>query len=246
MSAISPTLFDWSRQGAELSNDCETFKLFGEFGDITSFNLYRRWAKAKNSKGCGTVVYADKVSAAAALAALDGKQAWPESETPMVVEWAQAGKIRPAPADDAAAVAGCPSTAAAAALCPACWSLSPVSWLELQQVDEQSALIAATAAAAAAGDPMGLSGSSFAGCAGSSTHAGGPALAAPAAAPLQEVNLDLNPQAARKLVGSLTFVKDRTGAEVIVNCSATGLQLRLRGSCSQIESACGILRLLLL
>jgi heme A synthase len=82
----------------------ELLQLFAKFGHITSFNLYRRWAKAKNSKGCGTVVYADKASAAAALAALDGKQQWPESETPMVVEWAQASKIRnQAPAMEAPA-----------------------------------------------------------------------------------------------------------------------------------------------
>jgi hypothetical protein len=82
----------------------ELLQLFGKFGHITSFNLYRRWAKAKNSKGCGTVVYADKVSADAALAALDRTHQWPESETPMVVERAQASKMRnQAPAVDALA-----------------------------------------------------------------------------------------------------------------------------------------------
>jgi RNA recognition motif-containing protein len=82
----------------------ELLQLFGRFGHITGFNLYRRWAKAKNSKGCGTVVYTDKASAAAAVAALNGKQSWPESESPMVVEWAQPSKLRLAGrSDDAAA-----------------------------------------------------------------------------------------------------------------------------------------------
>lgn len=103
----------------------ELLQLFGKFGHITEFNLYRRWAKAKNSKGCGTVVYADKASAAAAVAALDGKQSWPESESPMVVEWAQPSKLRLAARTDNTP-AGRPCTAPqlckglVCSCCPAC------------------------------------------------------------------------------------------------------------------------------
>uniref|UniRef100_A0A383W3U9 RRM domain-containing protein n=1 Tax=Tetradesmus obliquus TaxID=3088 RepID=A0A383W3U9_TETOB len=97
----------------------ELLQLFGKFGHITEFNLYRRWAKAKNSKGCGTVVYADKASAAAAMAALDGKQSWPESESPMVVEWAQPSKLRLAARTDNTPAGAQPSSDAPTTKTPA-------------------------------------------------------------------------------------------------------------------------------
>ncbi|WIA29573.1 hypothetical protein OEZ86_012066 [Tetradesmus obliquus] len=427
----------------------ELLQLFGKFGHITEFNLYRRWAKAKNSKGCGTVVYADKASAAAAVAALDGKQSWPESESPMVVEWAQPSKLQLAartdntpagaqPSSDApttktpaapggqstaagqssasssnsssvhtakqqlprllpllqpamhssgsssgaalsasqrlmheamrvqaasldchsstataccrlseheaqctmpshvvpmlaslmldlppaisgsvpcmqhasapnnfmrhqctwgdrdsdaslpqedrsanlfysaehayenvacngslAAAANAAAAAAAAAAAghssgllahssasgtlPSLLEVIPaMSWLQLQQNDQQHAV---NAAAAMAGNPSGsMSGSfvSYAGSGSSSGAAGHVSAAQAACASLQEVSLDLNPQAAQVLLGSLDFVKIRSGADVSVGSTGKGLQLRLRGSAAQIESACGTLRLLLL
>ena len=52
-------------------------------------NLYRRWATAKTSKGCGIVEFGDQASAAAAMAALSGSHTFdghPGYEGPMVVE----------------------------------------------------------------------------------------------------------------------------------------------------------------
>jgi hypothetical protein len=71
-------------------------------------------------------------------------------------------------------------------------------------------------------------------------------MARQAVAALQEVELELNPQVASVLVGSLGFVKRRSGADVSVVCGATGLQLKLCGATHQIEGACAILRMLLL
>jgi hypothetical protein len=120
-----------------------------------------------------------------------------------------------------------------------------MSWLQLQQIDQQNAVNAAAAAAAAvAADPTGSMSSTFVGADSGSCNAGRHITAAQAAASMQEVNLDLNPHAARVLVGSLDFVTCRSGADVSVNSTTKGLQLRLRGSPAQIESACATLLLL--
>lgn len=71
----------------------ELLQLFSAFGEVEKLNLYRRWAKARNSKGCGTVVFASKASAAAAKSALDGKHTFPDAESNMVVEWAEPSKL---------------------------------------------------------------------------------------------------------------------------------------------------------
>lgn len=38
--------------------------LFAKFGTVKHLNLYRRWATAKTSKGCGIVEYGSQVGAA--------------------------------------------------------------------------------------------------------------------------------------------------------------------------------------
>ncbi|WIA13337.1 hypothetical protein OEZ85_006919 [Tetradesmus obliquus] len=65
----------------------ELQSLFESYGTVTSLNLFKRWATARTSKGCGVVTFSRHESAAAALAALHGKHMWPESEAPMVIEW---------------------------------------------------------------------------------------------------------------------------------------------------------------
>jgi hypothetical protein len=119
-----------------------------------------------------------------------------------------------------------------------------MNWLQLQQLDQQNV---ATAAAAAACDPTGSHTSKFAGFGGSSnSNAGRPFKAAPPAAPIQEIILDLNAHATRALVGNLQFVTETSGADATVGSSPKGLHLRLRGSPAQIENACACLRLMLL
>jgi RNA recognition motif-containing protein len=64
--------------------------LFERYGRVVHINVFRRWATAKTSKGCGTVQLASPQEAGAALAALNGLHAWSEftnGEGPMVVEW---------------------------------------------------------------------------------------------------------------------------------------------------------------
>jgi hypothetical protein len=132
-----------------------------------------------------------------------------------------------------------------------------MSWLQLQQLERQDAFNAAAAAAAGgvgsssgavvAGEPTGMSSGSLVGSnSRSNTGMAARGMAGQAAAALQEVELELNPQAASVLVGSLDFVKRRSGADVSVVCGAMGLQLKLCGATHQIEGACAILRMLLL
>jgi type II secretory pathway pseudopilin PulG len=130
-----------------------------------------------------------------------------------------------------------------------------MSWLQLQQLEQPDAAFNAAAAAAGsaavAAESAGMSSGPLASSNVCSSTAGthgmaAQAAAAAAAAGLQEVELELNPQAASVLVGSLEFVKRHSGADVSVVCGSTGLQLKLCGSTHQIEGACAILRMLLL
>jgi len=76
--------------------------LFSRFGTVQHLNLFRRWATAKTSKGCGTVQYSKAEEASAAMLALHGVQTFEEfsgSEAgPMVVEWMDASRLTAPPA----------------------------------------------------------------------------------------------------------------------------------------------------
>uniref|UniRef100_A0A383VEA1 RRM domain-containing protein n=1 Tax=Tetradesmus obliquus TaxID=3088 RepID=A0A383VEA1_TETOB len=69
--------------------------LFGSFGKLAEVNLFRAWAGAKHSKGCGLITYVDRQCAAAAIAQLHGKYVFPGSDCPIVVEWMDLKKQRP-------------------------------------------------------------------------------------------------------------------------------------------------------
>jgi hypothetical protein len=63
--------------------------LFKQYGPVKRLNLYRRWATAKTSKGCGIVEFEDVESAAAAVEALSGKytfEGFQGGETAIVLE----------------------------------------------------------------------------------------------------------------------------------------------------------------
>ena len=86
----------------------EVAALFSRFGAVESVNLFRAWATARTSKGCGLVVMATQAAAAAAHAALSGKHVWRGAETTMAVEWCNARRL-------GAKAAGAAATKAAAA-----------------------------------------------------------------------------------------------------------------------------------
>lgn len=72
--------------------------LFRQYGEVKNLNLYRRWATAKTSKGCGIVVYSSCSEAKAALEALNGMkpfEGYPGCDMPMVVEYVDASRITP-------------------------------------------------------------------------------------------------------------------------------------------------------
>lgn len=87
------TLFFAKVSPTALASEIEL--LFGSFGKLAEVNLFRAWAGAKHSKGCGLVTYADRTAAAAAIAQLHGKYTFPGSDCPMVVEWMDLKKQRP-------------------------------------------------------------------------------------------------------------------------------------------------------
>jgi RNA recognition motif-containing protein len=76
----------------------ELHGVFSKYGTVTNLNLYRRWATAKTSKGCGLVEYTTQEEAQAAMDALNGNyrfDSYPGSEAPMVVEWMDASRLTP-------------------------------------------------------------------------------------------------------------------------------------------------------
>lgn len=60
-------------------------EVFTQFGTVIQVNIFRRWAAAKSSKGCGIITFQEKQAAEAALV-LDGQHKFADSEVPMVVE----------------------------------------------------------------------------------------------------------------------------------------------------------------
>eukprot|EP00775_Hariotina_reticulata_P003529 gene3529-3798_t len=61
--------------------------LFEQFGKVKLLNLFRPWATAKTSKGCGILEYEDPAAAVAGMEALHTKYHWTGGDTTMVVEW---------------------------------------------------------------------------------------------------------------------------------------------------------------
>lgn len=72
--------------------------LFSKYGEVKHLNLYKRWATAKTSKGCGLVEYGSNREAKAAKDALHGVymfDAYEGCESPMVIEWMDATRLTP-------------------------------------------------------------------------------------------------------------------------------------------------------
>lgn len=76
----------------------ELHALFSTYGTVQHLNLYRRWATAKTSKGCGIAKFSTADEARAAMHGLDGVHrfdSYPGSEAPMVVEWMDPSRLTP-------------------------------------------------------------------------------------------------------------------------------------------------------
>jgi RNA recognition motif-containing protein len=74
----------------------DLYALFSKFGTVSDLSLFRRWATARTSKGCGTVKFCKPEAASAALLALNGVHsfdAYPGCEGPMVVEWMDVSRL---------------------------------------------------------------------------------------------------------------------------------------------------------
>lgn len=71
----------------------QLLEVFGKFGTVVNVNLFKRWAAAKSSKGCGIISFRETASAEAALV-LNGQHKFTDSEVPMVVEPCQADRQR--------------------------------------------------------------------------------------------------------------------------------------------------------
>jgi RNA recognition motif-containing protein len=70
--------------------------LLRQYGEVKDLNLYRRWATAKTSKGCGIVAFSSYSEAKAALEALNGAKPFkshPGCDMPMVVEYVDASRL---------------------------------------------------------------------------------------------------------------------------------------------------------
>jgi hypothetical protein len=91
--------------------------LFSRYGPVESVNLFRAWATARSSKGCGLIVMSSPRAAAAARAALNGVFTWEGADAPMAIEWCCPSKLGAKSAAAAAtkAAAAAERTAAAAA-----------------------------------------------------------------------------------------------------------------------------------
>ncbi|KIZ01045.1 RNA-binding protein [Monoraphidium neglectum] len=97
----------------------EVRRAFEAFGPVEEVNLFRAWATARSSKGCGLITMATPAGAAAAREALNGKHVWEGADAPMVLEWMAPEKLGAkrdgAAASKAAAAAERAAAAAAAA-----------------------------------------------------------------------------------------------------------------------------------
>eukprot|EP00775_Hariotina_reticulata_P008563 gene8563-8745_t len=73
----------------------ELMALFSQYGRVMDLNLFRRWATARTSKGCGVVTYTHHAAAAAALEALNGKTLHFSNLicAEVVVEWVDNDKV---------------------------------------------------------------------------------------------------------------------------------------------------------
>lgn len=89
----------------------ELHQLFSRFGTVKDLNLFKPWATAKSSKGCGTVSYSCAEEARAAMAALHKQHRFRAYDrfkdgAPMVVEWANPSKLRSRPEGGQTTAAG--------------------------------------------------------------------------------------------------------------------------------------------
>ncbi|WIA44478.1 hypothetical protein OEZ86_007222 [Tetradesmus obliquus] len=69
-------------------------ELFSKYGAVEDLNLFRPFAEAKTSKGCGIVRFSSAAAAATAKSVLHGKFKWTDTAPPMVVEWVNEDKMR--------------------------------------------------------------------------------------------------------------------------------------------------------
>ncbi|GBF89403.1 RNA-binding protein [Raphidocelis subcapitata] len=93
----------------------EVAAVFSPHGGVDEVNLFRAWATARSSKGCGLIVMASPAAAAAARDALNGKHTWEGADGPMVVEWCRPDRLGAKSAAAAASKAAAALARAAAA-----------------------------------------------------------------------------------------------------------------------------------
>lgn len=90
-------------------------RLFAPFGDVESINLFRAWATARSSKGCGLITMATPDGAHAARDALNDVHVWEGADAPMAIEWCCPSKLGAKAATTAANKAAAAAERAAAA-----------------------------------------------------------------------------------------------------------------------------------
>ena len=95
------TLF-FARVAAAASDD-EVARVFGTCGEVEELNLFRAWPGAKNSKGCGLVVFATPDGAARAIEVLHMRLTWDGADGVMVAERCNASRLGVKAANAAAA-----------------------------------------------------------------------------------------------------------------------------------------------
>lgn len=83
----------------------EVQRVFEPYGGVESINLFRAWATARSSKGCGLITMATQEGARAARDALNGKHVWEGADAPMAVEWCCPEKLGSKAANAAASKA---------------------------------------------------------------------------------------------------------------------------------------------
>ncbi|KAF6253153.1 hypothetical protein COO60DRAFT_1643395 [Scenedesmus sp. NREL 46B-D3] len=87
------TSFFFARVPPSITHE-QLVELFSKYGSIEDLNLFRPFAEAKTSKGCGIVRFSNATAAAAAKSLLHGKYRWGTDAPPMVVEWVNEDKMR--------------------------------------------------------------------------------------------------------------------------------------------------------
>ncbi|KAI8464618.1 MAG: hypothetical protein J3K34DRAFT_526052 [Monoraphidium minutum] len=91
----------------------EVSAVFEPYGQVAEVNLFRAWATARSSKGCGLITMATAEGARAARDALSGKHVWEGADAPMAVEWCCPTKLGAKAASTAATKAAAAAERAA-------------------------------------------------------------------------------------------------------------------------------------